>query len=147
MTCLIATFSGVWADRRVTGTDAARYTPARKILRGTGLVAGFCGDDSACSKAFDAVRKGETDVAVLAALCEGVLVDRRGRWELWDGVAVRVPKRVPVAAHGTGCGPALAFLAGRGKYDNRAVRDALRYVSTVRTDCGDGVDYLALRSR
>jgi hypothetical protein len=129
----------------VVGSDSAIYTPTRKIVRGCGLVAGFCGDDSACVKAFAAVRAGETDVHALAALSDGVAVNERGRWEFWDGVASRVPARVPIAAQGTGCGVAAAFLAGAGAYDDAAIRRALRYVSRVRTDCGDGVDALRLR--
>lgn len=145
MTLIVATAEGVWADRRVTGGDGTRFRPVHKAARGDELVAAFCGGDAQCAKALAAVRAGETDVHAIAALSDGVVVNDRGRWEMSGGVAVRVPARVPVAVHGSGYAEAQAFLYGAGRYDCETIRLAFRYVSTVRTDCGDGVDFLPVR--
>ena len=149
MTCIVATARGIWADRRVTGSDGALYRPTRKVVRSPdgALVAAFCGADADCAKAQAAVRQGETDVHALAALSDGVAVTARGKYELGGGVAARVPARVPLAVGGSGYAEAQAFLYGRGRYTDATIRAALRYVSTVRTDCGDGVDALELRPR
>jgi hypothetical protein len=150
LTCIVATSEGIWADRRVTG-GSTRYRPTRKVVRGRGedgdapIVAAFCGDDADCSKAMAAVRGGETNPQALAALSDGVVVTSRGRYELSGGVAVRVPKRVPLAVGGSGYAEAQAYLYGAKRYDDQTIRAALRYVSTVRTDCGDGVDALLLQ--
>lgn len=144
MTVLVATSEGVWADRRVTG-GAQRFRPTRKVVRGEDCVAAFAGSDAQCSKAMAAVRGGETDPSALAALADGVLVNDAGRWELWGGVASRVPARVPIAVGGSGHAEVSAYLSGAGAYDDATIRRALRYVSRVRTDCGDGVDCLRLR--
>lgn len=145
MTCLVATFEGVWADRRVSDSAGLRYRPTRKVVRGDDLVAAFCGDFPQYARAIAAVKAGETDVHAIAALSDGVVVNERGRWELEGGIAVRVPASTPIAVGGSGYTEAQAFLYGCGEYDDAAVRRALRYVSTVRTDCGDGVDALVLR--
>jgi len=137
----------VWADRRVTGSDGALYRPQRKVVRTPDgdCVAAFCGCDAGCSRALAAVRGGESDPAALALLSDGVVVTERGRFELTGGVATRVPARVPVVVHGSGYAEAQAFLYGAGRFDGDTIRAALRYVSGVRYDCGDGVDALALR--
>lgn len=147
MTVLIATFEGLWADRRVTN-GAHIYRPGKKLVRGDGLVAGFCGDDAKCTKAMRAVRSGEADPEALAALCDGLVVSERGRgverWELWNGMAVRAPVRVPFLTHGSGHIEAQAFLSGASACDAETVRRALRYVARVRSDCGDGADAMLL---
>lgn len=145
MTVIVATFDAVWADRRVTGSDGALFRPTRKVCKGDGIVAAFCGSDAACTRAGAAVRAGETDPHALAAISDGVVVTERGRYELGGGVAVRVPARVPLAVGGSGYAEAHAFLSGAGRYDDATIRAALRYVSRVRTDCGDGVDCARLR--
>lgn len=147
MTVLVATADGVWADRRVTGGGGALFRPQRKLARTRDgeLVAAFCGSDAGCSRALAAVRGGETDPAALAMLSDGVAVTEHGRYELTGGVATRIPARVPVVVHGSGYAEAQAFLYGAGRYDGATIRAALRYVATVRTDCGDGVDALLLR--
>jgi len=129
----------------VTGPDGALYRPTRKVVRGDDIVAAFCGSDVGCVRAIAAVRRGLTDMAELAAISDGVAVTDRGRWELTGGAAVRVPARVPIAVHGSGYAEVQAFLYGAGRYDDATIRAALRYVSRVRTDCGDGVDAVALR--
>ncbi len=110
-------------------------------------MAAFCGSGAHCTRAQLAVRRGATDVHEIAALSDGVVVNERGRWELAEGVAVRVPARVPIAVGGSGYAEAQAFLYGCGRYDNATIRAALRYVSRVRTDCGDGVDFLPVDAR
>lgn len=144
MTVLIATFEGVWADRRVTNGPHI-YRPGKKLVRGDGLVAGFCGDDAKCTRAMRAVRAGETDPEALAALCDGLVVTERGRWEMWNGLAVRAPKRLAFLTHGSGYVEAQAFLSGASACDAETVRRALRYVSRVRSDCGDGADAMLLK--
>lgn len=143
MTILVATFDGVWADRRVSGGPSV-YSPARKVVRGRGLVAGFCGSSAGALRAMRAVREGETNPDVLALLSDGLLVNDRGRWELSSRVATRVSKRFPFLVHGSGYAEAQAFLMGAGAHDAASVRRAIRYVSTVRADCGDGCDSLLL---
>lgn len=147
MTCLVATREGVWADRRVSN-GASVYRPARKVVRGAGVVAAFAGDSAACVKAMRAVASGETDPHVLAELSEGLLVTDEGViWELWGKLAERTPNREAFACGGSGCAEAQAFLSGAGACDPHTVRRALRYVSRVRSDCGNGVDGLLVRSR
>ncbi len=147
MTCIVATFAGVWADRRTTGKGERLFRPARKVLRGDGLVAAFAGNEKDIARAVRAVRDGETDVFALAKLSEGVVVNARGRWELSDKTAARTPRSIPIAVGGSGYAEAQAYLYGAGTYDDATIRRALRYVSTVRTDCGDGVDALLLHPR
>lgn len=146
MTCLIATREGVWADRRVSnGTSVFR--PGRKVVRGTGLVAAFCGDSGACVKAARAVARGEVDPHALAEICDGLLVtDEAVIWELWGKLAERTPRREAFACHGSGFAEAQAFLSGARACDPDTVRRALRYVSRVRSDCGNGADGLFARS-
>lgn len=144
MTCLVGTFDGIWADRRVTGAGGALFRPARKVVRGDDLVAAFCGSDAHCSRAIAAVRGGETDLAAIALLSDGLVVTSAGRWELTSGVATRVPARVPVAVHGSGYAEAQAYLYGAGRFDDETIRLALKYVASVRYDCGDGVDRVML---
>jgi hypothetical protein len=142
MTCLIATREGVWADRRVSDGPCV-YRPARKVVRGVGLVAAFCGDGSACTKAARAVHQGETDPDVLAELTDGLIVTDEGViWTLWSKLAERAPRRDAFACHGSGFAEAQAFLSGAGACDPETVRKAIRYVSRVRSDCGDGSDGL-----
>lgn len=147
MTLLVATSEGVWADRRVTGSDGVLYRPARKVVRGDDLIAAFCGSDADCCRAMAAVRSGEADPSALAALSDGVVVTDAGRYELTSGVATRVPARIPLAMGGSGYAEAQAYLYGAGRYDDASIRAAFRYVFRVRTDCGDGVDALKLRPR
>jgi hypothetical protein len=147
MTCLVATREGVWADRRVSNGPAV-YRPARKLVRGVGLVAGFCGDSAACTKAMRAVTSGESDPDVLAEASEGLLVTDEGEiWELWGKIAERVPHRFAFACGGSGYAEAQAFLSGAAACDPDTVRRALRYVARVRSDCGDGVDGMLVGSR
>lgn len=87
-----------------------------------------------------AVRTGEPDPHELAKICDGLVVDARGVWELDSGAAKRVPARFPYAVAGSGHAEAAAFLAGAGALDDATVRRTLRYVAKVRYDCGDGVD-------
>jgi hypothetical protein len=144
MTCIVATRAGVWADRRVTSSNGTVWRPDRKIARNDALVAGFCGSTGPCERALRAVKAGETDPQELAKLCDGLVVDSRGVWELDSGSARRVPSRFPYAVAGSGHAEAAAFLAGAGAVDEVSVRRALRYVSRVRYDCGDGIDGLTL---
>lgn len=143
MTVLVATFEGIAADRRITSAEHV-HRPATKVVRGDGIVAAFCGDTTACTKAIKAVREGETDPQALAELCEGLVVTVRGRWELSDKLASRVPKREPFAVHGSGWCEAQAFLRGRGACTPADLRDAVLYVGRVRLDCGNGCDWLPL---
>lgn len=145
MTCIVATAEGVWADRRVTGSDGALYRPSRKVVCGADLVAAFCGSDAKCTRAMRAVRAGEDEPEVLATISDGVIVTARGRFELTGGIATRVPARIPVVVHGSGYAEAQAFLYGAGRFDHETISAALRYTSRVRTDCGDGIDALRLR--
>jgi hypothetical protein len=145
MTLLIGTSEGVWADRRVTGCDGALYRPSRKVVRGEEIVAAFCGSDAACCRAMAAVRAGEADPTALAAVSDGIVVTDAGRYELASGVATRIPARIPLAMGGSGYAEAQAYLYGAGRYTDTHIRAAFRYVFRVRTDCGDGVDALALR--
>lgn len=144
MTVLVATFQGVAADRRVASSEHT-FRPATKIVRGDGIVAGFCGDNTACAKAMAAVRSGETDPQVLAELCDGLAVTARGMWELSSKLASRAPRREPFITNGSGWCEAQAFLRGRGRWRPADIRDAVRFVSSVRLDCGNGCDWLALR--
>jgi hypothetical protein len=147
MTCLVATREGVWADRRVT-SGASIYRPARKVVRGPGVIAAFCGDGAACTRAMRAVASGEGDPHVLAEVCDGLLVTDEGEiWSLWSKLAERTPSREAFACHGSGFAEAQAFLSGAGSCDPDTVRRALRYVARVRSDCGDGVDGMLVRSR
>ena len=147
MTCLVATREGVWADRRVSN-GAAVYRPARKVVRGVGIVAAFCGDGSACVKAMRAVASGEADPHALAEITEGLLVTDEGElWSLWGKLAERTPRREAFACGGSGYAEAQAFLSGAGACDPDTVRRALRYVARVRSDCGDGVDGMLVGSR
>lgn len=143
MTVLVATFEGMWADRRVSG-GASIFPPKTKLVRGAGIVAGFCGDNTACAKAMQAVARGETDPQALAELCDGLMVDARGRWELHCKLAVRAPKSVPFLTQGSGWIEAQAFLTGSGDLSDEGIRRAIRYVGKVRSDCGDGVNGLLL---
>lgn len=145
MTALVGTFEGVWADRRVTGDNGSVFLPSRKVVRGDGLVAAFCGNSGACVRAMRAVRDGETDVQALAALCDGIVVSERTRWSLGDGMAIHVPSRVPFVTDGSGHAETAAFLSGAAACDSATIRRAFRYVARVRSDCGDGVDELLLR--
>lgn len=142
MTCIVATREGVWADRRVSNGSCV-YRPARKVVRGSGLVAAFCGDGAACMKAARIVAQGETDPHALAEISDGLLVTDEGViWTLWSKLAERAPRRDAFACHGSGFAEAQAFLSGAGSCDPETVRRALRYVSRVRSDCGDGSDGL-----
>lgn len=143
MTILVATADGIWADRRVTGGNGSVFAPHVKIIRGDGIVAGFCGDNAACARAMRAVRDGETDPNALAALSDGLAVNDRGAWEL-DGVATRAPRGMPFLVNGSGYAEAQAFIFGAGVADRTTIRKALRYVFKVRVDCGDGIDELIL---
>jgi hypothetical protein len=143
MTILVATTSGIWADRRVSNGPQV-FPPWRKIVRGAGLVAGFCGDNSACAKAMAAVKAGETDPQALADMCDGLLVNDRGAWELCNKLAVRAPAKTPFITNGSGWAEAQAFLSGSGDISDEGIRRALRYVAKVRSDCGDGCNGLWL---
>jgi hypothetical protein len=144
MTVLIATRRGVWADRRVTGSGT-RFRPTRKVVSGDALVAAFCGGNTACAKAMAAVAAGERSPAVLAEMSDGLLVTSAGAvWELWSGLAERLPSKIAYATNGSGFAEAQAFLAGAGRCDDRTVRRALAYVARVRTDCGDGYDHRSI---
>ena len=145
MTCIVATSKGIWADRRVTG-GATVFRSGRKVVRGFGLVAAFTGSSSSCVKAARAVRAGETDPHKLAEMCDGLIVTSRSMWELWDKLATRIPLSAKFLAHGSGFAEVSAFLHGAGRFDDTAVRRALRYVGKVRTDCGGGVDFLPLKA-
>lgn len=145
MTCLVATREGVWADRRVSG-GTTLFRPGRKVVRGAGIVAAFCGDSAPCVKAARAVHAGESDPHVLAEISDGLIVTDEGViWELWGKLAERTPRREAFACNGSGFAEAQAFLSGAGACDPDTVRRALRYVSRVRSDCGNGVDGLRLR--
>jgi len=144
MTCIVATRDGIWADRRVTSANGTVWRPDRKVARNEALVAGFCGNTGPCDRAMRAVRGGETDPHELAKVCDGIVVDARGIWELDSGAAKRVPRRFPYAVAGSGHAEAAAFLAGSGALSEATVRKALRYVARVRYDCGDGIDGLTL---
>lgn len=145
MTCLVATREGVWADRRVSN-GASLYRPARKVVRGPGVVAAFAGDGAACVKAMRAVAAGDTDPHALAEIAEGLIVTDEGEiWSLWGRLAERTPRREAFACGGSGYAEAQAFLSGAAACDRLTVRRALRYVARVRSDCGDGVDGLLIR--
>jgi hypothetical protein len=141
---LVATAAGIWSDRRVTNSSGSVFTPVRKAVRGSGLVAGFCGDLSACRKAIRAVRDGESNVQAIAAICDGLLVNSKGVWELSEKFATRVRSSIPFATQGSGYAEAHSFLTGRGSWLDVDVRSALRHVAKVRSDCGDGIDHAAL---
>ncbi len=143
MTVLVATHTGMWADRRVTSSGGTVWRPDRKLGRADGLVAGFCGSYGACEKGLRAVKAGETDPDALAALCDGLVLTHKGLWEL-SSVAIRIPRRVAYTTHGSGHAEAAAYLAGAGSVDDATVRRALKYVSKCRWDCGDGIDHLEL---
>jgi hypothetical protein len=144
VTFLIATREGIWADRRVTNGPTV-FRPGRKLVRGVGLVAAFCGGTSNCVQAMRAVKGGETDPHTLATICDGLLVTDAGViWEFWGKLAERTPRSEAFSVHGSGHAEAQAFLSGAGACDEATVRRALRYVSRVRGDCGDGVDGLRL---
>ena len=144
MTCLVATREGIWADRRVTGGHGSVFAPHVKIIRGDGIVAGFCGDNGPCARAMRAVRDGETDPYALAAISDGLVVTDRAIWELDGGSATRAPRGVPFLVNGSGYAEAQAFLFGAGACDRATIRRALRYVAKVRVDCGDGMNELLL---
>jgi hypothetical protein len=144
MTVLVATSLGIAADRKVTGAEHV-FRPSTKLVRGDGVVAGFCGDNTACVRAMCAVRGGETDPQVLAELCDGLLVTAAGRFDLSSKLAFRAPKREPFLVNGSGWAEAQAFLRGRGKWRPADLRDAVRYVGSIRLDCGNGCDWLELR--
>lgn len=146
MTVLVATLQGIAADRRVASSEH-RFRPAIKVVRGDGIVAGFCGDNAACVKAMLAVRAGETDPQTLAEICDGLVVSPLGVYDLVSKLAARAPKREPFVTEGSGWCEAQAFLRGRGKYRPADLRDAVRYVSSVRLDCGNGCDWLPLNPR
>lgn len=146
VTCLVATREGIWADRRVTGGNGSIFTPHVKIIRGDGVVAGFCGDSSDCARAMRAVRDGETDPNALAALCSGLVVTERGLYEL-EGTATRARANMPFMVNGSGYAEAQAFLYGAGAWDRATIKRALRYVSRVRFDCGDGTNELILNGK
>lgn len=119
------------------------FRPGRKVVRGAGLVAAFCGDSAACVRAARAVARGENDPHTLAEISDGLVVtDEAVIWELWNKFAERLPRREAFACHGSGFAEAQAFLSGAGACDPDTVRRALRYVARVRSDCGDGVDGL-----
>lgn len=143
MTVLIATFLGIAADRRCADSEHV-WRPAPKIVRGDGIVAGFCGDNAAAARAMLAVREGETDPQALAEISDGLVVSARGRWDLCSKLAVRAPKREPFITNGSGWIEAQSFLRGRGRWRPSDLRDAVLYVGTVRLDCGNGCDWLAL---
>jgi hypothetical protein len=105
------------------------------------LVAGFCGENGACARAAKAVQAGESDPAVIALLCDGLVVKNGVVYELFGRMAERLPAREGFATHGSGHSEAAAFLRGRGAWADADIRAALRYVSKVRGDCGDGVDH------
>jgi len=147
LTVLVATFDGVWADRRITGSGGHIFPPHTKLIRGDGLVAGFCGDNSACAKAMRAVRDGETDVQLLAEMCDGLVVNARGRWELSGKLAAKAPRKIPFLTNGSGWSEASSFLVGRGSYTPADVKAAIQYVGRVRYDCGDGVNGLMLNGK
>jgi len=140
----VATFEGICADRRVTGGAGYIFPSHVKILRGDGMVAGFCGSNTDCAKAMRAVQDGETDVQVLAGLCDGLVVNKAGRWELSEKLAAKAPKRIPFLTNGSGWSEAQSFLVGAGKHDPETVKRAVKYVASVRYDCGDGVNWLSL---
>lgn len=146
MTVLVATLAGVAADRRVASSEH-RFRPAIKVVRGDGIVAGFCGDNTACAKAMAAVRGGETDPHALAEISDGLVVTPAGIYDLSAKLATRAPKRVPFVAEGSGWCEAQAFLRGRGRWRPADLRDAVRYVGSVRLDCGNGCDWIALNPR
>ncbi len=140
MTLLVATPRGVWADRRVSG-QCTRFAPERKVFSNDlGLVAGFCGDNSGCVRAAQRfLRDPAVTLQELAELSDGLIVTPAGRiHELWGGIVTR---RRNVACHGSGFAEAGAFLTGAKSTTDRTIRRLFRYVFSVRTDCGDGVDF------
>jgi hypothetical protein len=146
VTVLVATFEGIAADRRVASSEHS-FRPGIKIVRGDGIVAGFCGGNTECAKAMAAVRAGETDPQALAEICDGLVVTAAGRYDLSAKLATRAPKREAFLVNGSGWAEAQAFLRGRGRWRPADLRDAVRYTNSVRLDCGDGCDWLALRAR
>jgi hypothetical protein len=142
VTCIVATRSGIWADRRVSNGPTV-FRPGTKVARGDGIVAAFCGTNAACAKAMKAVRAGETDVADLAAIADGLVVTEEGKiYELFNGLVERTPAREAFAVNGSGFAEAAAFLSGAQDCSEATVKAALKYVATVRSDCGDGINGL-----
>lgn len=143
VTLLVATRAGIWADRRVVAGSTI-FRPSLKLAAAPGIVAGFCGYYSGVIEARRAVRSGETDPAAIAKLSDGLCVTEDGViWELSDKHAQRVPRREAFVCSGTGGDEAQAFLSGAG-CTPETIRKAFKYVSRVRTDCGDGCDFRGL---
>lgn len=143
MTVIIGTRAGVWADRRISMDDGRNATAMCKLAGNQALVAGFAGDYEAILAALEAVQGGEDDPKKLALLnCEGVIVKAGRLYEIDAGRAFLRPKHTKALATGTGWVEALAFLSGRASYEHSDIKAAIRYVSRVRTDVGDGCDAL-----
>lgn len=144
MTIIVATRAGIWADRRISGGSSV-FRPGRKLARNASLIAAFCGETSACAKAMRAVKGGNEDPHSLAEMADGLVLTEDGvLWELWNKLAERTPSREAFAVQGSGHAEAQAFLSGAGAADADTVRRAIRYVSKVRSDCGDGIDGMLL---
>lgn len=140
MTCIIATRSLLIGDRRVSDDDGQRHDPITKVFAGPWLLAGGAGT----AECIHALREGvktagqPSDLTeCLDEASEGVALYKGGIWYVTSERARRVTK--PFFTIGSGGRCAEDFLAGAGKLDLRALKAAMRYVATRRTDCGDGI--------
>jgi hypothetical protein len=147
MTLILATNHGIFSDRKITADTGETCDPMKKFASNDVIVAAFAGDVETILKAMDMVKEGIEDPREIAKIDVEGLVVKNGRIYVLDlKKAWLKPKRCAYWAMGTGGTVAMAFLSGRtsrtGKLTEKDIKDAFKYTSRARTDCGPKADFL-----
>lgn len=142
MTVCVGTLAGIWADRKITSACGKRCARRQKVFANESLIAAAAGENRGVAAVERAVRGGaQAPEALLDAVSDHseALVLWQGR--LWLVSEGDVQAQAAPAAIGSGGEQALAFLSARGKFRPCDVQDAIRYVFSVRDDCGGGITF------
>jgi ATP-dependent protease HslVU (ClpYQ) peptidase subunit len=153
LTLILATPHGIWADRRITDYGSGETCdPVKKLVSNDVLVAGFSGNLGTILAAIDMVKDGCENPKELALVSvdkidvEGLVVKNNRIYTLDLKKAWIRPKRCAYYAMGSGGSVAMAFLAGRtsrtGKIKDKDIKDAFKYCSKARIDCGSSIDFI-----
>lgn len=145
MTCIVAGERWMAADRRITNDDGGSSSLV-KIAKNPWLIAAASGNATSTLDVKRAVRKGAQSVE---DLIEHVDKDSYALVMTLDGGVFRIESarswacaRGELHAIGSGGDLALGWLSARWPDQTPlVVREAFRFVSKKRTDCGGGVDF------
>lgn len=144
MSIVLATASIMAADCRVSDESGARCLPQVKISRNKYLIAGGVGMLTATLAIREAILRG---ARTPDELCEHLdeaseaLCLYKGRIYLIDPTHAAWTRKTAYAV-GSGADAALGYLAGARTHSLASCRAAVRFASTRRADCGDGVRVL-----